>query len=547
MRVRALLVSLPLMGLVSLAPPPGARADQDPSLVLLVAIDQLRRDRLDPAMPGGLGRLAREGRVYSEALLDHSATETCPGHVTMLTGRHPGPAGVAANTYVEIETGERTYCVEDHAPDAAVLGVAPDPRSGRSPRKLRVDALGDWMKAADPDTRVFTVAGKDRSAIVLGGRHPDAAYWLRRNEHSGFTTSRYYREALPDWVVAWNAVGLAERVPAQWLHSSEPAAEAPQRIDGYPGESGNRSRTSPHPVHARDPTELAANVYNSPFVDDVTLAFAWALIEAEELGGRPAGPDLLAIALAATDTVGHLYGPYSLESRDSLVRLDRGLGEFLEALEERVGPGRLLIALTSDHGVLPLPEWLAETGQLTCPLAGGRESLIPLILWLQWELHWELSPFSFPWPWMDAASQFTVNRALARGREIPVERVVAVAERWLEEQPSVRQAWTREEILEGRDEWARLYRNSYVPERSGDLTVQFQPTCLPSVKGAGTTHGSPYDYDRAVPLVFWGAGIPAGAVSGPAATIDIAPTLAGRIGLAVPDGLDGRDLLTPLP
>ena len=117
------------------------------------------------------------------------------------------------------------------------------------------------------------------------------------------------------------------------------------------------------------------------------------------------------------------------------------------------------------------------------------------------------------------------------------------AEQWLEEQPAVREAWTRREIARGKDDFARLYRNSFDPQRSGDLAIQLEPTCLLDFQGAGTTHGSPYDYDRNVPIVFFGSGIAAGSTPGPAATVDIAPTLAARIGLVPPSGLDGRNLL----
>lgn len=532
---------------------PGARR---PALVLIVAIDQLRRDRLDPALPGGLGRLAREGRAYSDAQLDHAVTETCPGHVAMATGREPGPIGVTANSYIERESGERRYCVADPAPDAAVIGGDDDPQAGRSPRAIRADALGDWLKATFPDARVFAVSAKDRAAIALGGQHPDGVYWLQKNGAlragpdgspdaatvwPGFTTSRYYQSALPGWVTAWNAPGLAARVPDQWIHPSEPIG-SPPRVDDYPGESDERSRTSPHPLHDDDPEQQADDVYHSPFVDLLTLDFARTLVESEDLGRHDA-PDLLAISLSATDTVGHAYGPGSLEARDALLRLDGALGEFLAGLEARVGPGGLVVALSADHGVLPLPESLAETGALECPVDDGRVGLVSMVLRLYAKLHFELSPFSWPRPWLNVASELTVDRALARDRGVPVDEVVAVAERWLEAQPAVRAAWTWREVVEGRSELARLYRNSLDPERSGDLFVQFEPTCLADFDGTGTSHGSPYAYDRDVPLVFWGPGFAAGRVPGPARTIDLAPTLAARLAVAVPANLDGRDLL----
>ena len=535
-----------LLGVLLPSPPAAAAGDERPSLVVIVAIDQLRRDRLDPALPGGLGRIAREGRVYEDALLDHAVSETCPGHVALVTGREPGPIGVTANSYVDRATGERRYCVEDVAPDAAVFGGGDDPHDGRSPRAIHADGLGDWMKAANPASRVFAVSGKDRAAIAMGGQHADGVYWFRRSDDPGFTTSRYYASELPGWLVEWNAVGLATRVPQEWTHSSEPEGGTPPRIDDYPGESPVRSRTSPHPLHDGDPKALAGNVYHSPFLDLLTLDVARSLVESEDLG-RGDAPDLLAISLSATDTVGHAYGPGSLESRDVLLRLDAALGELFDWLEERVGPGRLLVAVSADHGVLPLPEWLAETGRLECPVSGGRVGLVSLMLRFYATLHFELSPFSWPRPWMDVASELTVNRALARDRGVPVDEVVATAERWLEAQPGVRAAWTRREILEGRDELARLYRNSLDPERSGDLFVQFEPTCLADFDGDGTGHGSPYEYDRAVPLVFWGAGIPRGSIEGPARTIDLAPTLAARLDVAVPADLDGRDLLADAP
>jgi hypothetical protein len=121
----------------------------------------------------------------------------------MLTGRHPSAAGIPGNRFIDAKAGQSVYCVSDPAEDARVIGA----EQGRSPRNLRVTTLGDWMKAARPQTRVFSVSGKDRAAIALGGQHPDAAYWFNRKGALGFTTSRYYRESLPDWVAHTRSTG----------------------------------------------------------------------------------------------------------------------------------------------------------------------------------------------------------------------------------------------------------------------------------------------------------------------------------------------------
>lgn len=512
--------------------------EESPALVLVIVVDQLRRDRLDPGLPGGMGRIARLGRVYAEAILDHGVTTTCPGHQTILSGRHPGSGGVVANSWIDRESGVEIDCVEDSSGMARVLGGT----EGRSPTLLRVDTLGDWMKLSWPDVRVFTVSGKDRAAITLGGKNPDAAYWLHVVKQSGFTTSRFYRETLPDWVKLFNGKspivdGFAANVPEQWLH--DPGGV---RKDSYASESDAYGRSSGHPLRGKNLVVSLQQIYSSPYLDDALLDFARTLVVEENLGMGPK-PDLLAISLSATDSVGHLYGPYSSESRAAMLQMDRSLGEFLDFLDERFGKDRVMAVLTSDHGVLPIPEWLAETGKSECPLPGGRQNAYSFLGRLLWHLHWKFGPlFSIPGSLVKSAGgQITVNRSFANKHHINVNDVIKDVEIWLERQSVIRHAWTREEIMTGTGQLALLYRNSFDPERSGDLIIQVEPTCL--IKpGGGTTHGSPYEYDRAVPIVFYGPWFERGIVNGRARTIDIAPTLAAKLNLQYPRDVDGQPL-----
>ena len=531
--------------------PASGERDEEVKLVLVVVIDQLRRDRLDVELPGGLGELARGGRVFRDSVVDHAVTETCPGHVVVSTGRHPGRAGIPGNRTVDRETGATVYCVVDESDAGTVLGNPEAP--GRSPARIRVDSLGDWMKQTRGATRVFAVSAKDRSAVTLGGQHPDAAYWFQRTGRIGFTTSRYYLEALPDWVQAFNGEepgrdGFASSVPAHWDHTAPKGAKQSARADAFSSENDQYARTSGHAIHDDDPEEFADRLYHSPFMDDVTLDFARELVKNEGLG-RGSGPDLLAIGLSATDLIGHFYGPESHESIDGLLRLDAALGDFLAFLDRQLGEGRVLVALTADHGVLPLPEWLEVTGRGECAVQGGRADVRWVALGMYWQLQRQLGIFSLPARWVGfAGSQVTVNRSVARERGVSVERVSRVVARYLEAQPEVARVWTAAEILSETSPEARLYRNSYDPERSGDLTVQLARGCLLTQGGHGTTHGTPYLYDRAVPLLFYGPGVTPGWVGGRAASVDVAPTLATQLGLSLPDDLDGRALeLGPSP
>jgi predicted AlkP superfamily pyrophosphatase or phosphodiesterase len=516
-------------------------------LVLVLAVDGLRPDRIDAELPGGLGRLVREGRSFERAALQHARTETCPGHASMLMGRHPGPAGVPGNQYVDREKMELVSCVSDLHPDAAVLGegALSDPASGRSPRRLRADTLGDWMKASDPATRVFSVSAKDRAAIALGGIRPNVAYWLDRNGSGAFTTSRYYLDALPGWLSDWTAEGVLAGVPAAWSHSTA-APESGVRPDDYFAEAALFSRVSPHGIRkAGEPKQSVAQLLGSPYLDTRTLDFSRQLIVEERLGSGPA-TDLLAISLSGTDYIGHFYGPWSQESRDALQHLDADLSEFLAFLDERLGAGRMLVVLSADHGVLPLPEWALETGsaESECPTANGRISTQALEAGLTSQLDavFGRNPGRSSRWFIRDHHELVFDPAAAAARRTTVERVSAQARAYLEALSSIERVWDMDEIRASREPVAALYRNSIFDEHPPDLVIQPVRGCLLTPYPSGTSHGSPYEYDRNVPLVFAGPGVTPGSSDEPAATIDIAPTLARLLGIPTPQGLDGRAL-----
>jgi len=503
----------------------------EPQLVVMVSIDQLRADRLDPELPGGLGRLAREGFVFTNATLDHGLTNTCPGHVVMSSGRNPGKTGIPGNSYIDHVTGRERYCVDEPGSDNVVNGSD----HTRSPAAITVSTFGDWLKDYSADSRVFSVSAKDRAAITLGGKEADGVYWY----HSGterFTTSAYYAEELPAYVAAFNGAdafedGFASGFPETWEHP-----EGSLRVDDYVGEVTMNLRVSGHPLTRGE--QRGNQIYFSPFIDDATGELARLVLAEEELGMR-GSTDFLAVSYSATDTVGHLYGPFSAESEDALERLDRELGLMLDALDARFGDNYVL-ALSADHGVQALPEWLRDQDDLQCPVPGGR---IEMNAFGKTVFGYLIQRFQIPPDRITdligmAAAGVTVNAAVAE--EIGLDRAAVLVglEAFLEAQPGIETVWTEAEIRQGESETARLYRNSWVDGKTGHLIVQSAEDCL-IWRPEGTTHGSPYLYDRAVPLVFYGRNIGKGQSDAEAHSIDMAPTLGAAIGMPVPDGLDG--------
>jgi predicted AlkP superfamily pyrophosphatase or phosphodiesterase len=259
----------------------------------------------------------------------------------------------------------------------------------------------------------------------------------------------------------------------------------------------------------------------------------------EEAIGQGAAMDLLSISLSATDTVGHLYGPRSAEAADSLARLDQMLGTFFSVLDERLGVNNYWVVLTADHGVAELPEWTHEINTLSCPSDTGRLTPESLYLGLNWHLY-----KTFTWPFGDPRSLLSLDgghlyvpeEGLS---EFGLTRAAVVTEviSYLESKPEIEKAWRVEALSNASGELAEAMQRSIVPDRMGDVLVQMVEGCL--VDELGTTHGSPHNYDRDIPIVFYGAGIKPGNVPGPAYSIDIAATLAHYLGVEPGKPLDG--------
>lgn len=527
-----------MLGLLS-APALGQPlAASKPELVLVVAVDQLRRDRALASLPGGIGRLIRDGRVFVNAQLAHGLSTTCPGHVTMLTGRFPGPIGVPDNAHLDRDAWQQRYCVAD--PQWPMLGPAELKADlpGRSPTLIDATTLGDWLQQQDPAAQVLSIGGKDRAVIALAGRRPTAAIWFDRKQGL-FNTSSYYANELPEWVAPTNLPSVLDALPQAWTHGP-----GDLRVDDFAGENDDFKRTSGHPLGTGEREAVAEQFYASPWIDEAVLQLAERAIAAQGLMTNQR-TDLVALSLPATDVVGHYYGPFSAESADSLQRLDMGLEKLLQNLEAQVEgrpeAGQLLVVLTSDHGVAALPEWLQQQNTQTCPVDDGRVPAWSVLGGMMWHVYKEFSaPFGLPQRLVSLGGTmlYVTKDPEVLGEHSHAE-VVAELESYLESQAYVAQAWTASELVEQApsDPIAQLYLNSYSEKHSGDLILQLEPGC--QLSDTGTTHGSPYAYDRDIPLVFYGSTISPGADTQAAASVDIATTLADLLGLTTPQDLDG--------
>jgi predicted AlkP superfamily pyrophosphatase or phosphodiesterase len=499
-----------------------AQGAQDVRLVLLIAVDQFRNDylsRFRSDFTGGFKKLLTDGAVFRDAYLEHYPTVTAIGHATMLSGATPSVSGIIGNDWFDRESAKTVASVTDTtvkpvgAPDAAAV----------SPRRLLVSTLGDEIKlasgapkgAADAP-RVIGVSLKDRSAIMPVGRGADAAYWF--DTKSGcFVTSTYYMNEAPDWVRALNDRHLSDSFAGQaWLQVAPPSAILRQ-LPKEPGSSLNEA------------------VYGSPFGNEMLLDFAMEALSQERLGQRGV-TDLLSVSFSSTDSVGHTYGPDSPQVRDMAVRTDRVIGQLLERVDKLVGLPHTLIALTSDHGVAPVPETLTQRS-----LPGGRITNKELFGAIEQGL---ASRFGAgQWLMSTAGSSPYLNYSLIAQLQLDPTDVRRVAANAALAVPHVARVYTRDQLLRGEvasDLIGRRVLRGFNAQRSGDLEIILEPFWMR--QATGTTHGSPYNYDAHIPLILMGRRIKPGTYFDHVALNDLAPTLATLIEVEPPAGSSGRVL-----
>ncbi|HEV2750065.1 MAG TPA: alkaline phosphatase family protein [Gemmatimonadales bacterium] len=491
-----------------------------PSLVVLVVVDQMRADylqRFASQWTGGFARIYRGGTVFEHGEQDHAATETAPGHATLLSGRYPAHTGIVLNS----------RGVQD--PEAPLIGHGRG--EGASPHRFRGTTLVDWMLARDPATRVLSVSRKDRGAIFPVGRAKVPVYWF---DAGAFTTSRYYADSLPAWVQAFNQRGSVDRLAgATWdLLLPDSAYAEP---DSEPFENSGADYTFPHRFPAaRD--AAVARVARFPWMDSLTLAFALEGVRALGLGRRP-GPDLLSISLSTTDAVGHAFGPDSREIHDQLLHVDRWLGQFLDSLDRVIGSDRVVVVLTGDHGVTPIPEYNVTVRHRRA----GRVSLGPVARGASIALR-ERIDRDFGLDFDSGLLLADVTQLEASG--IDVDSLAQALASEAARLPGVAHVYTPRTLAAAppSDRSAELWRRLLPVDYGWLLCAVTTDGYVWSGGGLGAEHSSANWEDIEVPIAFYGPGIAAQRVERPASTVDIAPTLAALLGISPTEPLDGRVL-----
>jgi Type I phosphodiesterase / nucleotide pyrophosphatase len=499
-------------------------------LVVVAVFDQLRGDYLEKWSQhfgnDGFEKLKRDGVWFSNAYLPYAASSTGPGHASIATGVPPSVHGIIENRWFDRASGKVAYAATTDDPIERVPrlpGGKSDKWPGLTAQRMLAPTVGEQLRQhTNGKARVVSLALKDRSAVMMGGKDATGVYCFDSSV-SEFHTSSYYRAKLPEWVTKFNASSAIE----QW--SGRPwdrlkGVELYDQIgpDDMKGEGGRAflgKTTFPHllPKVGEKGASYGERLESSAFGNDLLWEFAKAAIEGEQLGDHSQS-DLLYVGFSSNDIIGHAFGPDSHEVFDVTLRTDQLLGAMLKYLDARLGKDRFTLIVTADHGICPLPEVSVKKHPSAKrishgDLLGGLDAALDEAFGM---------PDGVPGVWVEKDAQpkdvhpwVYLNRRTIDTVGAPYEVVEAYAKNWLAGRADTLVAFSRTQLQKGtftselEKTFGPMVQLSFHPDRAGDLYIITSPFILPLGNlSLGTDHGTPHEYDRHVPILVYGNGVP---------------------------------------
>ncbi|MEX0770593.1 MAG: alkaline phosphatase PafA [Balneolaceae bacterium] len=513
-----------------------------PDLVVGIMVDQMRPDFIyrywDKFGDDGFKRLINEGFSFKNAHFDYMPTATGPGHAGVYTGTTPSVHGAMGNSWYVRELDRSINVIE--VPGYEGVGSVPDSDESKGPSNMLTSTVGDELRLhTNNRSKVVGISRKDRGAILPAG-HTGDAYWYE-SATGNFVTSTYYTNELPSWVQEFNDRSLAQEYLSEPWETLLPMEDYIESIDDdNPYErmfDGQDAPVFPHDLptlveeYGYDPGLLSS----TPFGDKLLTELAMAAIEGEQLGRGPT-TDMLAISYSAPDAIGHRYGPASKEAQDMYLRLDRYIADLLGYLDKNFGKDNILLFLTSDHGAVHVPAYLADQG-LPAKYFDTSAMLDSLREHLKQTYGYDL---------VSGTSNFEIflDREHMDRVGLDHEEVQKNVARFLQSVDGVAGALTAEtlinsEFTQGIRAWVQ---NGFNMNRSGDVAFWLEPMGYPGSGPQGTGHGSPWVYDTHAPLYWFGKDVPQGQTSHPVFISDIASTVATFLNSPFPSGNTGNPM-----
>ena len=523
-------------------------AQDKPKLVVGIVVDQMRQEYLYRFEPkygaGGFKRLMSEGFMLKNAHYNYVPTYTGPGHASIYTGTTPAIHGIIGNDWYDKDLKKDVNCVGDDNQKP----VGNDKGNGDvSPWRMLSTTITDELKlATQKRAKVISLSLKDRGAVLPGGHLADGAYWFD-GLSGNFISSTYYKPGLPLWLDKFNSLKLADQyLNREWktLLPIEQYTESGPDDSPYEGKLNKGTQ----PVFPYKLKEMRSNYPNldlittTPFGSDLLLAAAKAAIDGEDLGKGDV-TDFLALSFSSPDIVGHAMGPNSVEVEDVYLRLDKNIEDLLSVLDKKVGIGKYVVFLTSDHAVSDVPQYLKDN---KIPAGLFNVALVEAGLT---DFLKKYFPDKKVFDRISNQQVFLNHEAFAGDpKSSGIDLLVAteLTSQYLMKVEGVADVYVAN-VLHSSDFGEQGLKGKVVRgfnhKRSGDIALVSEPNWLSWGGVTGTTHGSGYNYDTHIPIIFYGWGIKKGSSSQYHAITDIAPTLSVLLRIKFPSGCTGQPIV----
>ncbi len=517
-----------------------------PKLIVGITVDQMRYDYItkywNDYSEDGFRRLINEGFLCKNHHFSYAPTYTGPGHASIYTGTTPKYHGIIGNDWYDRTTKSGVYCSEDRS----VFGIGDTTMAGQmSPKNMLVSTITDELKLfSNQRSKTIGISIKDRGAILPAGHLADAAYWFIGNNEGKFISSSYYMDKLPQWVEQFNNSNYADSLlDTGWNLLLDKKEYDESIIDNNQYEApfnGKLQPTFPYDFSQLKDSNGGFNLIKaSPLGNELVTQFALDCISNESMG-KDEHCDFLAMSYSSTDYVGHQFAPAAIETQDTYLRLDLEIARLLKSLDKQVGKGNYTVFLTADHGAVHNPNYLKKLG-----IPAGYFKLDQVSIRVDSALTETYGIIGLIESYSN--NQIFLNDSLIRANHLKKAEVEKTVSDAALAYNGVYQTFTRTQ-LSNADYTSNLSEIVYAgfnQKLSGDVLVIPRPGWM-SYPTTGTSHGSPFNYDTHVPLIFFGHNVHRGFTDLKTTIKDIAPTISSMIGIQMPNAATGQPILEVL-
>jgi predicted AlkP superfamily pyrophosphatase or phosphodiesterase len=500
-----------------------------PKLLVIFVVDQMRADYLERfhsfyipegqnKSEGGFRWLEANGASFTEAKHLTLSAMTCPGHATIVTGTTPSRHGISKNSWWDPQVNSSVYCVEDSLSKDKLTN-----EPSATPRRLLAPTIGDELKSVSPTSKIYSIALKDRSSVMLGGKRADLALWID-SKKMAWTSSDWYLPVtnLPKWVAEENQkIEQSKGEVFDWRPTIKGYAKQPSL--GFLGDL-------PMQFPKKDESSLG-----SPY--GIELTQRMALLALDKIGlGKGEVPDILAVSFSTTDYVGHQFGPTHLATAEIFKSADLAISNIIKAVLKDRKREDVVFALSADHGIPPVPETAAKSLQFGSRLKGS-DVVEDLEIAISKQFG---KPKGSAWIADRGEFHFFLANSIPNDLKLKVSNF---AKSYLNSKDWVDNAFTKEEVVNNHitDPYLKTQINAtFSPNLLPDFGVVIKPY---STAGSNTvTHMTGFNYDTNVPLIIVGSEIQPGKYRNEAFVYDLAPTLSYLLGLNPPAKATGKVL-----